>query len=145
MLSALFAMLPAPFLFKGELSVPLRGAAMAMAVLLDEAFAVLVSSPDYPDFEILPFRMFALCLCFSTLFLGRRRRFFGILATVLWVWVEFFSALSLSYGGLSMPIVPFFILAVAFLPLLLLNPYKKETRFLLAVIWVFAWTLFFRP
>ncbi len=145
MLSALFAMLPAPFLFKGELSVPLRGALMSMVLLLDAAFAYFVSSTDYPDFEILPFRMFALCLCFSTLFLGRRRRFFGILATVLWIWVEFFSALSLSYGGLSMPVVPFFILALAFFPLFLLNPYKKETRFLLAVVWVFAWTLFFRP
>lgn len=144
MLSALFAMLPSPFLFKGKMPLPLRGAFLCMVLLADELFVFLVFSPEFPRYEILPFRLFALTLCVSTLFLSRRRRFFESLTTLLWVWIDFFGMLSQSYRGVDMNLWPFCLLAFAFLPIFKMHPYKRETRFLLAVIWVAAWTLFFR-
>ncbi len=144
MISALFAMLPSPFLFKGKMSLPLRGALLCMVLLADELFVFLVFSPEFHRYDILPFRMFALALCFSTLFLSRKRRFFESLATILWIWIDFFGMLSLSYRGIDMNFWPFCLLTLAFLPIFKMHPYKRETRFLLAVIWMVAWMLFFR-
>jgi len=143
MLAALFAMIPAPFLFKAPMRVPLRGAAIAIVLLVDEVFVWLVSSPEYPHYELLPFQMLALMLCVSTLFLGRRRRLYASLATVLWLWIDFFGMLSLSYRGVPFQWLPFAVLPLAFLPIFFMHPYKKESRFFLAVIWTAAWILSF--
>lgn len=141
MLAALFAMIPSPFLFKDPMRLPLRGAAIAIVLLVDELFVWLVSSPEYPHYELLPFQMLALMLCVSTLFLGRRRRLFASLATVLWMWIDFFGMLSLSYRGVPFQWLPFVVFLLAFLPIFFMHPYKKESRFFLAVIWAAAWML----
>ena len=141
MLTALVAMLPAPFLFKTPMRVPFRAGMLVFFLLLDELFVFLVSSKAYPHYELLPFQMFALSLCVSTLFLAKRRRLFASLAILLWIWIDFFGMLSLSYRGVDFQWMPFVILPLAFLPLFWMHPYKKETRFLLAVIWATAWTL----
>ena len=143
MLSALFAMIPAPFLFQWKMSVPLRGALIAILLLGDELFTFLASSPAYPHYELLPFQMLSLTLCVSTLFLERRRRFFAALATGLWLWIDFFGMLSLSYRGTEFRALPLAILTLAFIPIFLMNPYRRESRFVLAVVWAAAWTLSF--
>ena len=139
MLAALFAMIPAPFLFRGKLPLELRGASIAMVLLAAEFFIYFVASPTYPQYEILPFRMLALTLCISSLFLEMRRRLFGILASFLWMWIEFFGMLSLSYRGEEFHPATLIILASTFLPIYFLHPYKRESRFILAVLWVAAW------
>ena len=145
MLAAIFAMLPAPFLFKGNVSLPLRSASIAIVLLADEIFVWLLTLKDFPPGEILPFRMLALTLCVATLFLGKRRRLFESFATGLWIWLEFFGMLSLSYRGVEFRLAPLLILLSAFLPIHLLHPYKRETRFLLAVIWTAAWIFSYSP
>ncbi len=141
MLTALFAMIPAPFVFKTPMRVPFRAVLLSSCLLFDEFLVYLVSSPVYPHYEYLPFQMLALTLCYSTLFLEKKRRLFASLATVLWIWIDFFGELSLSYRGIDFLWIPFAVLPLAFFPIYLMNPYKKETRFLLAVIWATAWTL----
>ena len=141
MLTALIAMLPAPFFFKTPMRVPFRAVLSGFCLLLDELFVCLLSSPAYPHYELLPFQMLALSLCISTLFLGKRRRLFASLATILWIWIDFFGMLSLSYRGVDFLWMPFVVLPLAFYPIFFMHPYKKETRFCLAVIWAAAWIL----
>ena len=142
MLSALFAMAFSPFLFRRKMSIPLRGAFLAMVLLADEFFVWFAFSPLYPHREIQPFRMFALSLCFSTLFLENRARLFGVLSTILWLWIDFFGMLSLSYRGVDFRPLPLAIISLSLFPLLL--PFRsREMCFVQAVFWVFAWMFSF--
>ena len=141
-LAALLSIAVSPFLFRGKMPFPMRGAILFLVLFLFEIFVWLAFSKEYPHYEILPFRMFALCLCFSTLFLSERSRFFGVLATVLWLWVDFFGMLSLSYRGVEFRAIPLLFIAVSFLPFLEKSP-RREIRFLTAVLWAFAWTFSF--
>ncbi len=142
MLSALFSVALSPFLFRGKKSIPLRGAFLAMVLLADEFFVWFAFSPVYPLREILPFQMFALGLCFSTLFLERRQRFFGVLSTCLWLWVDFFGMLSLSYRGEDFRPLSLAVVAVSLFPLFLPSR-SHEMRFIQAVFWTFAWMFSF--
>ncbi len=142
MLSSLFAMALSPFLFRGKMSLPLRGAFLAMVLLADEFFVWLAFSAEYPHREILPFQMFALGLCFSTLFLENRPRLFGVLSTFLWLWIDFFGMLSLSYRGVDFRPLPLAVVGVSLVPFLL--PFRcREMRFVQTVFWVFAWMFSF--
>lgn len=142
MLSALFAMALSSFLFRGKMSLPLRGAFLAMVLLADEVFTWFAFPIEYPYFEIMPFRMLAFSLCFSTLFLENRWRFFGALSTCLWLWVDFFGMLSLSYRDVDFRALS---LAVVALPLLtlVLRSRRREMRLVQAVFWAFAWMFSF--
>lgn len=143
MLAALFAMLPAPFLFQGKMSVPLRGAFIAIVLLGFELFSLLASSESYPFYELLPFQMLALCLCVSTLFLKERKTFFAALANASWLWADFFGMLSLSYRNVPFHLFPILFLCVGFLPIFILNLNKREGRFVLVAFWAAAWIMSF--
>lgn len=138
-LSALFALLPASFLFRGKMALPLRCAFFSLVLLADELFVYFAFSDGFPLYGILPFRMFAFTLCFSTLFLRKRERFFGILATILWLWVDFFGTLPMSYRGFEVHPFSLFAVALPILPLALLPLKRKEARFAVSVAWAFAW------
>ena len=49
MLAALFAMIPSPFLFKDPMRLPLRGAAIAIVLLVDELFVLFCLSKSVCD------------------------------------------------------------------------------------------------
>ncbi len=142
MLSALFAIAFSPFLFRGKMSIPLRGAFLTMVLLLDELFVWFAFSAEYPYLETMPFRMLALSLCFSTFFLENRHRFFGVLSTALWLWIDFFGMLSLSYRGEDFRAQSLAAVAISLLPFFF-GYQKREMRFVQAVFWVFAWTFSF--
>lgn len=140
MLAAFLALIVSPFLFRGKMSPPLRVAFWVIVLLAFELFTWLAAE-NYALKEMLPFLMFALSLCFATMFL--RRRFFEALATVVWGWIFFFGMLSLSYRGQEFRLLPLAAIALAFLPIFGLNPEKRESQFVLAVVWLVAWTLSF--
>lgn len=142
MLSAFFALIVSPFLLRGKMSVPLRAAFWTMVLLAYELFTWL-SAETYALEEMLPFLMFALSLCFAAMQLPHRRRFFETLATVLWCWVYFFGMLSLSYRGEEFRLMPLGAIALSFLPIFGLNPGKRESQFVVAVVWLVAWMLSF--
>lgn len=139
MLSALFALLPASFLFRGKMPLPLRCAFFSLVLLADELFVFFAFSDDFPLYGILPFRMFAVTLCFSTLYLRGRERFFGILATLLWLWLDFFGMLPQTYRGWEAQPLALLVVALPIIPLAILPLERKEARFAVAVAWAFAW------
>ncbi len=141
-LSALLAIALSPFLFRGKMSIPLRGALLAMVLLLDELFVCFSFSLEYAYRETMPFRMLALSLCFSTLFLESRRRFFGMLSTALWLWIDFFGMLSLSYRGESFRLLSLVVVVLSLVPFAL-ESRKREARFVQAVFWAVAWMFSF--
>ncbi len=141
-LSAFFSIALSPLLFRGKMSISLRGAFLAMVLLLDELFVRLAFSMEYPYREMMPFRMFALSLCFSTLFLEDRRRFWGALSTVLWLWVDFFGMLSLSYRGENFRLFSFAVVVLSLAPFFRKSR-TRAMRFVQAVFWAFAWMFSF--
>lgn len=89
--------------------------------------------------ELYPFRMMALCLCFSTTSLPKYRRRYLVLAQALWCWIELFGGISLYYRGVDFAwtrVVALF--AMSFCSTLL-SKISREMEFCLMVFWIAIW------
>lgn len=95
-----------------------------------------------PVLEHYPFKMLALCLCFSTTSLKVRRRRYMVLAQIFWLWIELFGSISLFYRGFDVAWTRIIAIAgIAFFSSLL-SKISKEMEFCLMVFWIAIWVFF---
>lgn len=113
------------------------------AALLAGALALFVGySYGIGDEEFYPFRMFALCLCFSTTSLRKDRRRFLCLAQIFWFWIEFFGSLSLYYRGFDFAWTRLIAIAGLAFCSAFLSRISKGMEFCLMVFWIAVWIFF---
>jgi len=92
--------------------------------------------------ELYPFRMFALCLCFSASALPKYRRRYLVLAQALWCWIELFGGISLYYRGVDVAWIRVMALAGMTLCSTFLSKISREMEFCLMVFWIAIWMFF---
>lgn len=92
--------------------------------------------------EHYPFRMLALALCFSTTALPKKRRRYLVMAQVLWLWVEFFGALSLYYRGIDVPWTRLVAISGVCFGSTFLSRISHEMEFVLMAYWIAIWVFF---
>lgn len=92
--------------------------------------------------ELYPFRMMALCLCFSTTSLSKYRRRYLVLAQSLWLWIEMFGGISLYYRGIDVAWVRVAALAGITFCSNFLSKISREMEFCLMVFWIAIWIFF---
>lgn len=95
-----------------------------------------------PQMEHYPFRMLALALCFSTTALPNKRRRYLVMAQILWLWVEFFGALSLSYRGIDVPWTRIVAIGGVGFCSTFLSRISHEMEFVLMAYWIAIWVFF---
>ena len=96
--ACLLALGCALFLWREKSSPYRNGALLAGFLLLFGVFTYFGGADSLatdPSLEHYPFRMLALCLCFSTTSLTLYRRRYLVLAQVLWLWIELFGGIAL--------------------------------------------------
>jgi hypothetical protein len=141
-LACLLALLPASFLWTSPRSIARYGVSQALILLCFMLFTFFTGDMEDPMMEFYPLKMWAFCLCVSTLTLTKKRTFFMTLAQGLWFWIVFFGSLSLAYRGepvnnLSMILLFFGMIGVQFFKQ---NP--KEISLGILIYWVGIWMLF---
>lgn len=92
--------------------------------------------------ELYPFRMMALCLCFSTTALPKYRRRYLVLAQILWCWIELFGGITLYYRGVDVAWTRIAAIASMAACSTLLSRISKEMEFCLMVFWIAIWIFF---
>lgn len=145
-LASLLALGCAMFLWRQGSSILRNGALLALGLVIFSLYVFFGFFPDGKEIplelEHYPFKMLALCLCFSTTALKENRRRFLVLAQCLWLWVELFGGITLYYRGLDMAWTRIIaILGMALLSTLLRN-ISKEMEFCLMVFWFAVWVFF---
>lgn len=136
------ALLFSNLLWRNKISLLKESVLLLGCVVLSGLFAFFTMNPSDPMMELFPFRMVALCICFSSASLPVKRRRYLVLAQMLWLWVEFFGGLSLYYRGIEIPwtrIVAIF--AVGF-GSCFLSRITREMEFCLMVYWIAIWMFF---
>lgn len=94
------------------------------------------------DVEYFPFRLLALCLCFSTTFLKNSRRKFLFLAQMFWLWIELFGNISLYYRGEDFAWTRVIAILGLALGCSFLSKISREMEFCLMVFWIAVWIFF---
>ena len=102
----------------------------------------LVVFGSQPDMESYPFRMLALCLCFSTTALPNKRRRYLLMAQVMWLWIEFFGGISLYYHGVDMPWTRILAICVSVFGSTFLSRISQGMEFALMAYWIAVWVFF---
>lgn len=113
------------------------------AALLSGSLALFVAySFAIGDEEYYPFRLLAICLCFSTTSLRKDRRRFLFLAQIFWLWIELFGNLSLYYRGGDFAWTRLVAIAGLAFCSTFLSRISKEMEFCIMVFWIAVWTFF---
>lgn len=146
-LACLIALGCASFLWRKGSSPYRNGALLAGFLLLFGVFSyfggeMFDARLSDPVLEMYPFRMTALCLCFSTTSLAFYRRRYLVLAQALWFWIELFGGIALYYRGFDMAWTR--ILAIFWMGFCstFLSKISKEMEFCLMVFWLAVWVFF---
>ncbi|MCF0215847.1 MAG: hypothetical protein HUK21_05190 [Fibrobacteraceae bacterium] len=95
-----------------------------------------------PMVENYPFRMLALCFCFSTTSLNHKRRRYLVMAQCFWLWVELFGGISLFYRGIDISWTRIAAIGVGCVCSTFLSNISKEMEFCLMVYWIAIWIMF---
>lgn len=136
-LGCLLALGCAYYLWRPGSGLYRNGGVLAISLLLFVVYAAAAGDGEY-----YPFRLLALCLCFSTTSLKKSRRAYVLLAQAFWLWIELFGNISLYYRGEEFA----WTRIVAILGLALcssfLSKISKEMEFCLMVFWIAVWIFF---
>lgn len=141
-LACLMALALAFFLWRGRIFLLKEGLLILGFLLVSCVFTLLAGDPLDPSIEHYPFKMLALCLCFSTTRLQRKRRRYLVLAQALWLWVELFGAVALSYRGVDVSWIRVLDIFLGGVCCCFLSKVSKEMEFCLMVFWIAIWILF---
>lgn len=141
-LACLFALLPSSFLWSTPRSLIRQGILLALILCSFMLFTFLVGDMNDPMIEFYPLKMWALCLCVSTLTLSKKKVFFMSLAQFFWLWIVFFGSLSLSYRGESVNYLSMILLLGGILFVQLFNQKQNDFSLGILIYWVGIWMLF---
>lgn len=144
-LACVFILGFATFLWRKNSSFFVNGAVLASSLLSFCVFSFLCVEDlgtINMNSELYPFRMLALCLCFSTTSLPRYRRRYLVLAQMLWLWIELFGGISLYYRGLDVTWMRIIALAGMAFCSTFLSRISREMEFCLMVFWIAIWMFF---
>lgn len=143
--ACLLALGCALFLWREKSSLYRNGALLAGFLLLFGVFTYFGAADSLvtdPSLEHYPFRMLALCLCFSTTSLPLYRRRYLVLAQVLWLWIELFGGIALYYRGFDVAWTRIAAIAGLALGSTFLSRISREMEFCLMVLWLAVWVFF---
>ena len=90
-LCCLMALGTSMFLWRRPVSIFKETGILALSLVVFGLFSYLTMDLAEPTLEYMPFRMLALCICFSTTSLTSHKTRYLVLSQVLWLWVELFS------------------------------------------------------
>ncbi len=146
-LACLVALGCASFLWKKGTSPYRNGALLSLFLLLFGLFTyfggeMFDARLFDPSLEHYPFRMMALCLCFSTTSLAFYRRRYLVLAQALWCWIELFGGITLLYRGIDVAWTRILALFGMTFCSTFLSRISKEMEFCLMVFWIAVWVFF---
>ena len=141
-LSCLMALGTSMFLWRKPTSVYKETGVMALSLCIFVLFSYFTVDSSEPALEYMPFRMLALCLCFSTTSLTSHKSRYMVLALVLWLWVEFFGGLTFVYRGLEMPWTRVIAIGTGAVGSAFLSHISREMEFMLMVYWIAIWMFF---
>lgn len=146
-LACLLALGCASFLWKERSSLYRNGILLAVFLQLFCMFAYAGFDVDAVGgkmgaIECYPFRLMALCLCFSTTSLKQYRRRYLVLAQMLWFWMELFGGIALYYRGMDMVWTRIIALSGMAFCSTFLSRISKEMEFCLMVFWIAIWIFF---
>ncbi|MCQ2055185.1 MAG: hypothetical protein MJY82_07840 [Fibrobacter sp.] len=132
----------ASFLWRGKITLLKESLLILAFFLLSVLFTILAGDLRDPNMELYPFRMLALCLCFSATTLHSKRRRYLVLAQVFWLWVELFGSLALFYRGFDVPWLRLVAIGGIAFGSSFLSRINREMEFCLMVFWIAVWTFF---
>lgn len=141
-MACLLALGFAMFLWRGKISLLKETLLILSFLMVSELFTFFAGDLSNPGLEHYPLRMLALCLCCSTTGLPVKRRRYLVLAQVLWLWIELFGGISLSYRGFDMPWTRIIAIAGMASCSTLLTRISREMEFCLMVFWIAIWMFF---
>lgn len=146
-LACLIALACASFLWKKGASPYRNGALLAGFLVLFCVYTyfggeMIENRSLDPSLEHYPFRMMALCLCFSTTSLALYRRRYLVLAQALWCWIELFGGIALFYRGYDVAWTRIMAVLSMTLCSTFLSKISKEMEFCLMVFWIAVWVFF---
>ena len=141
-LSCLMALGASMFLWHKPLKVYKEGGILAFFLCIFILFSYLTVDSGETALEYMPFRMLALCICFSTTSVVNHKTRYLVLAQVLWLWVEFFGGITFVYRGLEMPWTRVVAIGFGALGGAFLSHISREMEFLLMVFWIAIWMFF---
>lgn len=141
-LACLMSLAFAMFLWRGKISLLKESCLILCFFIISCIYTILAAGVDNMQIEHYPFKMLALCFCFSTTALPHKRRRYLVLAQAFWLWVELFGGISLAYRGFDFlwtrPCAIFVIGCCCSL----LSKITKEMEFCLMVFWIAIWIFF---
>ncbi|HOG68315.1 MAG TPA: hypothetical protein PLT31_08345 [Fibrobacteraceae bacterium] len=141
-LACLFALLPSYFLWSSSRSIARQGVLLALVLCSFMIFTFLVGDMESPLMEFYPLKMWAFCLCVSTLTLTKKQVFFMSLAQGFWLWILFFGSLSLAYRGETVSYLSMILLLAGILFVQFFKNKPKEISLGILIYWVGIWMLF---
>lgn len=115
---------------------------LLLALVVFGFYAFFAGDTSQPTMESYPFRMLALCLCFSTTALPNKRRRYLLMAQVMWLWIEFFGGISLYYHGTEMPWTRILAICVSVFGSTFLSRISQGMEFALMAYWIAVWVFF---
>ena len=141
-LSCLMALGTSMFLWRKPLNIYKEMGMLVLFLVIFILYSYLTAESIEATIEYTPFRMLALCLCFSTTSLTSHKTRYLVLAQVLWLWVEFFGGLTFVYRGLEMPWTRVIAIGSGTLGGAFLTHIGREVEFMLMVYWIAIWMFF---
>ena len=141
-LSCLMALGTSMFLWRKPLHVYKEAGILALFLVIFSLFSYFTMDASEVAQEYLPFRMLAICICFSTTSLTSYKGRYLVLAQVLWLWVEFFGGLTFVYRGLEMPWTRVVAIGSGAVGGAFLSHISREMEFMLMVYWIAIWMFF---
>ncbi len=141
-LCCLMALGTSMFLWRRPVGIFKETGILALSLVVFGLFSYLTMDLAEPTLEYMPFRMLALCICFSTTSLTSHKTRYLVLSQVLWLWVEFFGGLTFVYHGLDMPWTRIVAIGAGAFGGAFLSHIGREMEFLLMVYWIAVWMFF---
>ena len=141
-LCCLMALGTSMFLWRRPVGIFKETGILALSLVVFGLFSYLTMDLAEPTLEYMPFRMLALCICFSTTSLTSHKTRYLVLSQVLWLWVEFFGGISLYYRGIEMPWTRIIAIAVSVFGSTFLSRISQGMEFALMAYWIAVWVFF---
>ena len=141
-LSCLMALGTSMFLWRKPLNIHKEAGILTLFLVVFCLFSYFTMEASDLTQEHMPFRMLALCLCFSTTSLTSHKTRYLVLVQILWLWVEFFGGLTFVYRGLEMPWTRIIAIGSGALGGVFLSHISREMEFMLMVYWIAIWMFF---
>ena len=140
--ACLLSLAMAQFLWHRPIKLFKEAFFLFLALVVFCIYAFFAGDVSQPVMESYPFRMLALCLCFSTTALPNMRRRYLLMAQVMWLWIEFFGGISLFYRGVEMPWTRIIAICVSVFGSTFLSRISQGMEFALMAYWIAVWVFF---